>query len=417
MNQQASSSSSANIAVNDRKRLDTLHATGLLDSPPEEDFDRLTTLTCRLLGVPVALVSLVDRDRQFFKSHQGLSEPWASQRQTPLSHSFCQHIVNSGKPLIISDAREHSLTCSNPAVCDLGVVGYLGIPLITPDGYVIGSLCAITHEPRIWSDSDVSNLSDLAALVMKEIELRFQVDKLQAAEQALQQRTEELEQSNLELTQFTQIAAHDLGSPLHTLIGYADFLQMTQGNCLDEKGRERLAFISQSARRMNDLIQKLLVFASSGHKDLELAPINLSDLLQTTLDDLEGIVTENEAQIQSEPLPTVMGDETLLRLLFQNLLVNAIKYRRPSTPDVQITVKQAANFHQISVRDNGIGIKPQYLESIFEPFQRGHSRRQSGHGIGLATCHRIVTRHGGKIWVESIVDHGSTFHITLPVVD
>ncbi len=417
MNQQASSSSSANVGVKSKERLNKLHAIGLLDSPPEEDFDRLTALTCRLLGVPVALVSLVDQDRQFFKSHQGLTEPWASQRQTPLSHSFCQHIVNSGKPLIITDAREHSLTCSNLAIGELGVVGYLGIPLVTPDGYVIGSLCAITHEPRVWSGSDVSNLSDLAALVMKEIELRFQVDKLRAAEQALQQQTEELEQSNLELEQFTQVAAHDLGSPLHTIIGYAEFLQITQGSCLDEKGRERLTFISQSARRMNDLIQKLLVFASSGHKDLELVPINLSDLIQITLDDLEGIVTENGVQIQYELLPTVMGDETLLRLLFQNLLVNAIKYRTSSQPNIQITAKRAANYHQVSIRDNGIGIRPQYLESIFEPFQRGHSRRQSGHGIGLATCHRIVTRHGGKIWVESIVDHGSTFHITLPAVD
>ena len=153
-------------------RLQALRNTGLLDSPPEKVFERLTELTCRALRVPVALVSLVDADRQFFKSSCGLPEPWASRRETPLSHSFCQHVVASGEPLVIPDARQHPLVRDNLAVGDLAVSAYLGIPLLTPDGHAIGSLCAINSAPRQWSDDDIVVLSGLAELAATEIALR-----------------------------------------------------------------------------------------------------------------------------------------------------------------------------------------------------------------------------------------------------
>ena len=159
----------------DEKRLDALRKTGLFDSPPEEAFDRLTTLVCRLLSVPISLVSLVDAQRQFFKSAQGLLEPWATRRQSPLSHSFCQHVVASDVPLIVPDARAHPLVCDNDAIEDLNVAAYLGIPLRAPDGHVLGSLCAINGEPRPWSSEDVATLTDLAAVAMTEIALRFQL--------------------------------------------------------------------------------------------------------------------------------------------------------------------------------------------------------------------------------------------------
>ncbi|MGI9174280.1 MAG: ATP-binding protein [Rhodothermales bacterium] len=167
--------SSAGVA--EKARLEALRTTGLLDSPPEEAFDRLTTLVRRLLDVPVSLVSLVDEDRQFFKSALGLPEPWATLRQTPLSHSFCQHVAASGAPLIVPNARAHPVVCDNPAIEDLNVAAYLGTPLRTPDGHVLGSLCAINEEPRPWSSEDVSILADLGAMAMTEIALRFQLQE------------------------------------------------------------------------------------------------------------------------------------------------------------------------------------------------------------------------------------------------
>jgi GAF domain-containing protein len=158
-------------AVHAPARLEELRETRLLDSRAEESFDRLTRLTSTVLNVPIALVSLVDDDRQFFKSCLGLPEHWARQRQTPLSHSFCQHVVESGQPLVISDAREHPVLRDNLAIRDIGVIAYMGVPLITPTGNVLGTLCAIDHEPRHWTTEQVEILSNLAGSVLSEIQL------------------------------------------------------------------------------------------------------------------------------------------------------------------------------------------------------------------------------------------------------
>lgn len=158
-------------AVHAPERLRELHRSMLLDTPPEESFDRLTRLTSSVLNVPVTLVSLVDSDRQFFKSCLGLPQPWAAQRQTPLSHSFCQHVVESRRPLVVSDAREHPLLRNNPAIRDLGIIAYAGAPLISPNGQVLGTLCAIDHEPRHWTTNQVEILCNLAGSVLSEIEL------------------------------------------------------------------------------------------------------------------------------------------------------------------------------------------------------------------------------------------------------
>ena len=159
--------------VRDPERLATLRASGLLDSAAEGAFDRITALAAKLLHAPVALVSLVDEDRQFFKSSTGLGEPWASKRETPLSHSFCQHALAAGEPLVIEDAREHPLVRENLAIRDLRVIAYAGAPLITAAGHALGTLCVIDHEPRAWTGDQIETLVDLAASVVTEIELRM----------------------------------------------------------------------------------------------------------------------------------------------------------------------------------------------------------------------------------------------------
>lgn len=157
----------------DAERLRALVQTGLLDSAPEEPFDRLTGLAQRCLSVPIALVSLIDDDRQFFKSQQGLPEPWGSLRETPLSHSFCRQVVTSQQPLRVCDARTDARVRGNLAVPDLGVLAYLGVPLCTPDGYVIGALCVIDTVARSWTASDYDTLGTLAQAVMDEIAVRY----------------------------------------------------------------------------------------------------------------------------------------------------------------------------------------------------------------------------------------------------
>jgi GAF domain-containing protein len=161
----------AAAAVQDGGRLEALEATGLLDSDVSPSFDRLARLAAHVLHAPVALVSLVDSDRQFFKSCLGLPEPWATQRSSPLTHSFCQHAVASRGPLLVSDAREHPVLRDNLAIRDMGVIAYAGIPLIDDAGHALGTLCVIDSQPRHWTSHQVQLLSDIAASVVTEISL------------------------------------------------------------------------------------------------------------------------------------------------------------------------------------------------------------------------------------------------------
>jgi transcriptional regulator with GAF, ATPase, and Fis domain len=153
-------------------RLAALHDAALLDSAPEEPFDRLARLAARVVNAPVALVSALDRDRQFFKSCLGLPEPWATRRETPLSHSFCQHVVAAREPMMVSDARRDERVLDNLAIRDLGVIAYLGVPLITREGHALGTLCVIDRQPRIWTDDEINLVKDVAAAAVTEITLR-----------------------------------------------------------------------------------------------------------------------------------------------------------------------------------------------------------------------------------------------------
>lgn len=158
--------------LTDPRRLEALRATGLLDTEPEPGFDRLTRLAAQLLDAPVAIVSLVEAERQFFKSCFGVVEPWASRRGTPLTHSFCQHCVLSAQPFVVEDATAHPLVQDNPAVSELEVVAYVGVPLFNSDGIALGTLCVIDSKPHAWTDDDISKLQDLAGAVMTEMRER-----------------------------------------------------------------------------------------------------------------------------------------------------------------------------------------------------------------------------------------------------
>ena len=157
-------------ALSDPGRLAALADTGLMDSPADDRFESLTRVAARVLNAPVALVSLVDTERQFFKSCIGLPEPWASKRETPLSHSFCKHAVAARQPLIVDDARDHPTLRDNLAIGDLNIVAYAGIPLITAGGQALGSLCVIDDKPRRWTTEETSLLAEIAEAVVAQIE-------------------------------------------------------------------------------------------------------------------------------------------------------------------------------------------------------------------------------------------------------
>jgi PAS domain S-box-containing protein len=236
------------------------------------------------------------------------------------------------------------------------------------------------------------------------------------AELELLQKVEQLNRSNEELAQFAYLASHDLQEPLRMVASYTQLLSRRYKGKLDADADEFIAFAVDGATRMQGLIQDLLAFSRAGSTELGLREISSSDALGLALRNLDGAIRDGSASVTHDALPMVMADETQLVQLFQNLVGNAIKYQGSSVPRVHITATEVAVGQcQFSVRDNGLGIDPQYFERIFGMFQRLHNRDAfSGTGIGLAICKKIVERHGGRISVESEPGRGSTFLFTLP---
>jgi light-regulated signal transduction histidine kinase (bacteriophytochrome) len=227
---------------------------------------------------------------------------------------------------------------------------------------------------------------------------------------------DELRRSNAELEQFAYIASHDLQEPLRTIAGMVQLLQKRYQGQLDERADEYIGHTVESASRMQALIRDLLAYSRVDRKNQPIAPVSAQDCLQSALKNLRVAIEESHATITADDLPTVHADPTQLTQLFQNLIGNSLKFHSAEPPQVHITATQLPDAWQFAVRDNGIGIEPQYFERIFLVFQRLHTRRQyQGTGIGLALCKKIIERHGGSIWLESKPGQGSIFYFTLPL--
>ncbi len=235
-------------------------------------------------------------------------------------------------------------------------------------------------------------------------------------EERIRRYAEDLRRSNQELEHFAYVASHDLQEPLRTVASFAQLLSRRYQGRLDADADDFLGFMADGAARMQTLINDLLAFSRVGTRGKPFEPVPCEKVLQAALANLELAIAESGAVITHDPLPTVLADESQWVQLLQNLLGNAIKFRRPAeTPRVLLGVARQPGAWHFSVRDNGLGIAPQYFERIFIIFQRLHSRdTYPGTGIGLAICKKIVERHGGRIWVESEPGHGATFHFTIP---
>jgi PAS domain S-box-containing protein len=235
-----------------------------------------------------------------------------------------------------------------------------------------------------------------------------------AAEADLLHKVEELNRSNEELGQFAYIASHDLQEPLRMVASYTQLLSRRYKGKLDSDADEFIAFAVDGATRMQRLIQDLLAYSRVGTKGKELLDTSSEGALRHALSNLRGALEESGALVTHDPLPEVLADETQLIQLFQNLVGNAIKYQNGGIPRIHVGATNGGKQYKFSVRDNGLGIDPQYFERIFGMFQRLHKREEfAGTGIGLAICKKIVERHGGQISVESQPGIGSTFHFDL----
>lgn len=234
------------------------------------------------------------------------------------------------------------------------------------------------------------------------------------AEAELKQKSEELTLANKELEQFVYVASHDLQEPLRTISNFAGLLEKKQSGKTDTDTDQYLAYIVKASFRMKNLIKDLLDLSRIG-KGIIFSTVDCNEVLKEVIAEMEVSVKEGNAKITSALLPVLRGNTMELKQLFQNLLSNAIKFRKKNvSPEIEVTVKENNSEYLFAFKDNGIGIEEQYRERIFTIFQRLHSVSEyPGTGIGLATCKKIVTRHNGKIWVDSAPGIGSTFYFTI----
>ncbi|MGB5632751.1 MAG: ATP-binding protein [Waterburya sp.] len=307
-------------------------------------------------------------------------------------------------------------------------------------GLLIAHECSKT---RKWQPTEVDFLQQLANQVAIAIKQAILFAQLQQTNQALVEskadleikvsdRTKELELvnrqllklnqeltcSNQELEEFAYIVSHDLREPLRMVTSFTQLLKQKYSGHLDAEADQIIGFAVDGATRMEELINDLLAYSRVGNSGKTLELLNTEAVLDQVLSNLHLALQETEVQIIREALPPVVGNATQLIQLWQNLIDNGIKYRGTESPTIEIGATPELEQYLFWVKDNGIGINPKYSDRIFQIFQRLHTRQEyPGTGTGLAICHKIIERHGGKIWVESELGQGAIFYFTLPVKD
>lgn len=292
---------------------------------------------------------------------------------------------------------------------DPTILGHLSRSLAGEAVTGITTMGAATFEVRY------TPLRDAAGAPAGAIGVSMDITARARAEEALRASAKELERSNAELAQFAYVASHDLQEPLRTITSYLGLIRRRYRGRLDADGDEFIGYALEGATRMSALIRDVLAYSRVGARPREFAPTDCGALVAAAVTNLQALSAETRARISCDALPVVPGDDTQLGQLFQNLIGNALKFRRPGVvPEIAVSAERRGDAWLVRVRDNGIGIAPEQAARIFQVFQRLHTREEyEGTGIGLAVCKKIVERHGGRIWVESEPGLGATFLFTL----
>lgn len=390
---------------NEKERISALETYGIMGSEPEKDFDDLTTLAAEICQTPVALVTILGEEKQWFKSRFGTEIT-----ETPKDLSFCSHtILENGGIMIVNDAREDNRFADNPLVTDdTKVIFYAGVPLINPEGYALGTICVIDHEQKTLNESQINALRILGKQALHQLELRRKMIQLENSNAALSE-------ANSFIEKFASRAAHDIKNPLSSIIISAESLQKK----LEAEGNERsvrlINIALRSAKNLVTYVDDMLSYSK--------APSNLiakQDVfgLDALLDKV--IQMLNVPKIYNITRPQnvlIKGSRIALEQILLNLLSNAIRYNDKQAPEIIIDFKEDLTKYNFSIIDNGIGIAKEELSKIFEAgyaSTRKDRFNENGNGLGLDSVFSLVTKLKGEINVTSTLGKGTNISFSLP---
>ena len=386
----------------EESRLDALRRYRILDTTPEEAFDDLVHIAALVCRTPISLISLVDQARQWFKAKKGIEEP-----ELPRESAFCAHAILGVDVLVVPDAHADARFQSNPLVLGApGIRFYAGAPLVTPEGYGLGTLCVIDRVPRSIGPEEIRALRALAREVMVHLEHR----------RILLEVTE----CSSELEDFSSTVAHDLRAPLRAMRGIGQIVREDySGKPLGTEGLSLLDRMTAAAGRMDALIEGLLAYSRLSRQEIVLEPVALGPLLGRVLEDLGPDLASRHASVEVSPdLPVVRAHRLMLGQALINLISNGVKFVAPGTPP-RVTVSATSENGRalLAVVDNGIGIAPELQGRLFRPFSRLPQADGTfpGTGFGLAIVRKAVERMGGRVGVESEPGKGSRFWVELPL--
>lgn len=411
------------IPDDEKNRITALNALKILDTPYDESYDRITRLTQALFSVPICLVSLVDTNRQWFKSCIGLPV-----RETGRDISFCGHAILGDEPFIINDASKDERFADNPLVtAEPHIRFYGGLPLKTLDGSTIGTLCIIDREPRSLSEAELVIFNDLGEMVERELHNRELALQVEQAHEALIIAREKAEAANQAKTRFLANISHELRTPMHAILS---FTALCDKKSDDEKIKQYLSHIKSSGQRLMELVSGLLDIANleSGKMIAELSHFDIASITREQVEQFADLAANKKISLTytgADELSAVFDKRLMIQVL-HNLIDNAVKY---SAEESAITLTcesrqaeldgQQKNCIYCAVQDNGAGIPAQELEDIFDRFTEGSNTRSNagGKGLGLSLCKEIIKLHKGVIRVTSPVDgsdSGSVFEFMIP---